>query len=92
MLAPYTDELPQDYYSRISHFWILLDGKIEVAPKTPGNGDIHQTFWGDVVWSIPERGYYLPDMGLLTCHGTISVLAEHKLEKKFKEAIYIQKR
>ncbi len=69
----------------ISHLWILIDGKIEIA-EAPGHKKIHKDVWGTQAWDINERGYFRESCGTVTCHRPIENSLLRKIERAFDKA------
>jgi hypothetical protein len=66
---------------KITHLWILIDGKIEIA-ASPGHERIHAEVW-EGAWDIRTRGYFFEEEGIVSCHGSVQKGFVNKLEKAF---------
>jgi len=80
------DELPDDFYRKISHLWLMHeDGRIEAVEKVQYDEDgnyieseenaerfnIHADYWGELAWETNDRGYYSEKYGLVTAHSGV---------------------
>jgi hypothetical protein len=82
--VPFEGELQ---FNDRSHLWCEMeDGSIEIAEDD--GGGIHADYFGQWAWDTGKRGYIYDDMGVVTCHVSMTPGLERKLAREMPDVMY----